>query len=175
MKVSVKSRLFLSYLLILSLALSFTGIFFYQWMTGIVKENAIKSYQSVLVSVIDSIDKEFKRLDDFTLGLGETIWVKRILNMHGNTIDLNRVSWSSIKDYHQQLEIYKLNNEFINEVGIYFHEKDLVMSSLGLRNAKTFFEYVFVTDQLNTNKWTEITKQYNRGKLLTNITLQVPP
>lgn len=166
---SVRSKMFLSYLLIFIVPLSIIGVSSLYWMTENIKTNTEESYQSLMLNVEKAIDEQFKQLDELSIQLSETSWIKTIMFMRGTLIDYDRIDPTSFKDYIQQLQLYKIGNDFIDDIAIYFHDKDVVISSIGKNNFRWFIEDNFNVIDLDIDAWTSMIREYNH----TNVRSQV--
>lgn len=162
-KVSVRSKMFLSYMLIFILPLLIIGISSLYWMVNNIKETTEEAYNNLMLNVENAIEDQFEQLDDLALQLSETSWIKTIMFMRGATIDNERIVPTDIIDYIQQLQLYKVGNSFTDDIAIYFHDKDMVISSLGKTNFRWFIEDNFNVEGLDFKQWESLVNRYNHA------------
>jgi two-component system, response regulator YesN len=163
---SVKRKLFVSYLLIFNLPLLFMGIISFSWLGNMVRSQVVSSYQNHLTNVKDTVDKRFRELNNYAVELSQTRWVNKILYMRGPTIEPERVDPITLQDYNQEFVMYNASNDFIDYIGLYFHNKDLVLSSRGLDNFQWFIEEAFNINNMTVDEWQGMISKYNSAYLL---------
>ncbi|MCU6710196.1 helix-turn-helix domain-containing protein [Paenibacillus sp. J5C_2022] len=169
---SVRKRMFISYLFIFIVPVLIMGAVTYQWMYNVTVSQVEDSYKKNLSTIIQTIDQRIQSLDSFAIQLSQTRWVSKLMYMYGSSIDPALIDPVSLKDYSEEFRLYTVANEFIESIGVYYHSKNLVLSTFGRDTFPWFVEEGFKVNELSVEDWTAMTREYNDGKILNPVTLE---
>ncbi len=158
---SVFWKMFLSYIFVLILPLLIMGMVCYWWVSDIVAGQVRQSYSTIMSEVKTSVDNRFKELNSFTIQLSQTPWVKKIMYMHGASIDNDRMDVIELTDHVGELQGYDAINNFINTIILAFPEKNYVVSSMGTSAMDVFFDETCRLDRINYNQFKTRLEKYN--------------
>lgn len=146
-KLTVRKRLFLSYMLLFTIPLLFMCLLLYVTMYRNIVSDAHASRINVLKNVARTVDNQFANLNQLSIQLSYTSWVNKIAYMQGNQVDYERVDVFMRKEYSEQFVNFKAINDMIAEISLYFEGKNLVISSLGVHDYNGFESNIFHTEE----------------------------
>ncbi len=161
------------YLLLISVTLFLLVVVGYEWVSHSVTNYAAQSYQASLDSMVRLFDQEVNHLETMANQLSQMSWVRRIMFMQEETIDRDRVSDYSLYEYQQQIKTIMQTSPLINEVGIVFMQKDLVLASYGKSNIEFLACNAVQVEGLNTKDWREMGNRlsFSQFLLFDNVTI----
>lgn len=141
-------------------------------MSNTVKKQSQRSYVNILNSTISTVDQQFKAIETLALQLSNTKWVKEIMYMRGEEIDPRRIDPIELEDCRQQLEGWKITNEFFSDIAIYFKEKKLVLSTLGKNDLEWFIEETFRVENMDISHWQLLVSEHLHAKTVTRLDVE---
>lgn len=158
-------KLFLSYAIFFILPLLVMGIIAFQWLSAITLEQTVGVYQNSLSSAREYSDKQFSELKKLSLQLSQTGWVKKYMVRDFSVYQEEQLD---LRRYNEELLIYNVANDFIDDIAIYFHNRAKVLSSLGVNDFEYFFTDNFDVRDFDLAKWESILDQNNQAALVYN-------
>lgn len=158
---SVRRKLFYSYVIAFILPLAILSLITYYWATTTMIDQAKVSYQALLEDNANLLDRRFNEIDTFVNEISKTKWINKIIYMRTPIERYDRIDYNVFLDYLQQFVIYNSLNDFIDEVGIYFNQKDLVMSSVGKDSFESFFTHSYNLRGMDLEDWNILLNQFN--------------
>lgn len=159
----VKVRLFLTYFLLFALPIFFMGLVRYNMLTEMAKSRTETSYHNSLHNLRETIDKQFQDLNNLTVHLSQTRWVRKMMV---RKLSIKEIGLTSVLEYNEELLVYNAANHFVNQMAIYFRDKNTVLSSLGKNMSEFFFTESMKVDDHDYEWWKNLTSSYLSGKIL---------
>lgn len=159
----VKVRLFITYFLIFTIPLLFMGGLSYRWLSSIIRSQTESSYHNAFKSIKSTVDRQFDTLRRYFIELTSTRWVTYLMR---KDVDVNSIDHFIMTDYNNQLVLFASTRYFYYDVALYFHEKELVLSSLGKSNFDYFFTDDFKIKGMSLDDWGTILNRYNYNTFL---------
>lgn len=115
----------------------------YYWVGTILTNQVSQSYAAMLNELRSSIDEQFKKLNDLTVQLSCTPWVKKIMYMQGDSFDYNYMDCVELNNHVLELKGYDIINEFIDVVTLVFPKQQFIVSSTGAEEVNYFFDNTY--------------------------------
>jgi two-component system, response regulator YesN len=173
-KKPVKLKLFLSYFLIFSIPLLLMGFISYYWLLDITVSQTENAYRRELISIRDTIDRQINDLNGFAIQLSQTSWLKKLMIKKYNVIDDDAISITEILDYNEELLLYNIANNFIDNIFIYFIYRDMVLSSINGSDHEYFLSEVFQIDGMDSNSCSKMITSLNNCNMFAadNVTIK---
>lgn len=123
------------------------------WVAASVSDYAAKAYTSNVRSIAHMVDQQISEFGTIAAQMSITDWVRRILFIQGDKIDKTRVSDYDLFTYKQQVLTIKQTHQLVQEVGIVFFEKDLVIASYGRSDIQFFADNAIHVEGLSASDW----------------------
>lgn len=163
---SVKTKLFLSFIFLFMLPIISLGIIGYQLITKMMIDQTITKHQEALNQVVKVIDENFSNIDSYGTRLSQTEWAQQFMFTYPG----NELTITDLNNYDHQLKLFNTHNEFVDDISISFKDKDLVLSSSGHSNRQWFFEETFNSNQFNEEILREVEENNKKQLLRASIT-----
>ncbi len=158
-KLTVRFRLFFTFIAIFLLPLMLLGAIGIWWASDTVMENAVSSYHTALQNVAQRLDEDINSLDKVVTLFNSDPMITRLTYMQGATVDYSRISAADLQSYKNELLFHCGNSRLYSGVAICFPTKNVVVSTLGLWNLDWFLEDEFAVDGVTISDWQELLTQ----------------
>lgn len=165
---SVVNKIFLSYLITLLIPLFVMSILVYIWIAGTIKEQTQNVYLNLLSQTQSEMENKINELDSFTKSLAMSKWVQKITQMNSQNI-YDNIDPISLMNYVNELNSYNALNTFIEQLGIYIHNKSIILYPGGIERPDIFFNKMYRFEGMNKGDWLNILKMqktYDSAKIV---------
>jgi AraC-like DNA-binding protein len=139
------------------------GIIAYEWLSSVTLDQTVGVYQNSLQSAREYSDKQFSDLKKLSLQLAQTGWVKKYMTRDFSVYQEEQLD---LKKYNEELLVYNVANEFIDDIAIYFHNRGKVLSSTGVNDFEFFFMDNFRIKGVDLKGWGDILSKNNQSELI---------
>ncbi|MCU6712814.1 helix-turn-helix domain-containing protein [Paenibacillus sp. J5C_2022] len=154
-KSSVFTKFLLSYVTVFTIPLLILGTISYFWTYHIVKSQTERTYLNAVQDVRKTMDDKLWSLSALAISLSEQQWVQKLMYSRGSTVDYTVIHPYSFNYNMRDLNTFLEMNGLIDDMAIYFHMKDIVLSTQGKYSLQTFFEDAFDYGAAAPDDWYE--------------------
>lgn len=161
-------RIFLSYILVLSIPIVLMGYVTYGKLFSILKTQKIEANKRVMHQTKDNLDLQIIHLNRMTFQLSQN---KDIYKLACNK-DIDQINKNyMIKNIMKELRMFNINDNFKNNIWIYFKDQNLVLSSIKCYESDKFYTDIINYKDISYEKWLEKLNDITTVSICSNMTV----
>lgn len=150
--IPLRRKWLLTYFALFALPVVVAGAVGFVWVTDNAKRQWTDAFAADAQSVIESIDEEFMKLNVFSRQLSELHWIQKSMMVHAYNLDP-----IDIKNYFAELVLYNSMSGFYEDIGLFFHNHQFVISSLGYADYAT--QGMLHVDSMDEAAWSALLRE----------------
>jgi hypothetical protein len=144
----MRIKLWVSYLLALSLPIFLMASAGYLWLKGSIERELRQRYTGYLNDVVKNVDDYFLQLESVRSQLARTTWITKIVNMQGDELNRDRVNAWDLAEYQQFITACLYSIPAARFLGIYFPRKNFVITPTAVGTLDFLIHDAFVVKSL---------------------------
>lgn len=137
-KKSVFTKLLGSYILLFLVPLTIFGLISLGWITDLVRAETANVYAKLSQNLGENVDQVFKDANDFTHYISRERWFRNLMLSIPDDTEANPARAL------ERLNYYRISNPYIDEIAIFFHDREFILTSSLRLSYSEFFKYVLV-------------------------------